>query len=192
MKLHAVPGFTALALAMTPLTGAAQQAPPATSAPAATPAPAEAEKPAARRARSAPKPSRHVFSLMAGSWSGGGTISLSSGDRERLRCRAHHSAGQGGTSLSLSIRCASDSYRFELTSNVVERRGRIFGRWSEAANGVSGTISGHASGNRVRALASSDSFTAGISVATSGNRQSVSITPRGTFISGVHISLSRR
>jgi hypothetical protein len=130
----------------------------------------------------------HPFATMAGSWSGGGTISLSGGTRERLRCRANHSYGKAGKSLAMSIRCASDSYKFDL----VDRRGRIFGRWSEAGNGVSGSISGRAAGNRISAVAKSDMFTAGISVATSGNRQSVSITLQGVYITGVHIALTRR
>jgi hypothetical protein len=136
--------------------------------------------------------SDHPFAQMAGSWSGGGTLSLSSGTRERLRCRAHHSVGKSGRSLSMSIRCASDSYRFDLTSDVVHRRGRIYGRWNEASNGVSGTVAGRAAGGRIRAVATSNSFTAGLSITTNGSRQSVSITPRETFISGVHIALRRR
>jgi hypothetical protein len=133
----------------------------------------------------------HPSALIAGNWSGGGTISLSSGTRERLRCRARHTAGKDNKSLSISIRCASDSYKFDLSSNVVDRRGQIFGRWSEASNGVSGTLSGRATGNRISAVARGDSFTAGLSMTTNGNRQSVSITPRDVFITGVHIALVR-
>jgi len=162
----------ALMLALSPQPGAAQQ-----------------QKSEAAKAK---VQSEHAFAQMAGSWSGGGTLSLSSGTRERLRCRAHHSIGQGGRSLSLSIRCASDSYRFDLTSDVVNRRGRIYGRWSESSNGVSGTIAGRAAADRIRAVATSNTFTAGLSITTHGSRQSVSITPRETFISGVHIALRRR
>jgi hypothetical protein len=174
-----------LALALSPSPSAAQEKVPAPEKPAA---PEQIERPAP-----APQPeSPHPFTVIAGSWSGGGTISLSNGTKERVRCRAHHSVGHGGKSLSLSIRCASDSYRFELTSNVVDRRGMIFGKWSEARNGVSGTISGRAVGDRIQAVAKGDTFTAGISLTTHGNRQSVSITPQGAHISGVHIALSRR
>jgi hypothetical protein len=137
-------------------------------------------------------PAELPFAAIAGSWSGGGTLSLTNGTRERLRCRARHAVGDGGRSLSLSIRCASDSYRFELSSDVVHRRGRIFGRWSESANGLSGTVSGSASSGRIRALATGGNFTAGLAITTHGSRQTVSITPRGTFIAGVHVALQRR
>jgi hypothetical protein len=140
----------------------------------------------------APKAVEHPFVAMAGSWSGGGTISLSGGTRERLRCRANHAIGKDHKSLTLNIRCASDSHRFDLSSSVVERRGQIFGRWTETSNNVSGSINGRAVGNRIQAVAQSDSFSAGLSVSTDGNRQSVSITPQGVFITGVHIALCKR
>ena len=175
----------ALLLALSPLPGAAQDKP-------AEPEKAAADKKPEAPVKTALSEGDHPFAAMAGSWSGGGTLSLSSGTRERLRCRAHHTVGQGGKSLALSIRCASDSYRFDLSSNVVNRRGRIYGRWSESSNGISGTVAGSAAPGRIRAVARSDMFTAGLSITTQGGRQSVSITPRQTFISGVHIALRKR
>lgn len=135
---------------------------------------------------------RRPFGPLAGAWSGGGTLTTSSGTRERLRCRAHYSVGQGGRSLQLGIRCAGDSYRFDLASSVVARRGRIFGRWSESSYNASGTVSGTASGDRIRAMARGNTFSAGLALTTRGNRQSVTITPRGAAITGVHLSLQRR
>jgi hypothetical protein len=135
---------------------------------------------------------RRPFGPLAGSWSGGGTLTTSSGTRERLRCRAQYSVGQGGRSLQLGIRCAGDSYRFDLASSVIARRGRIFGRWSESSRNVSGTVSGTASGDRIRALARGDTFSAGLALTTRGNRQSVTITPQGAAITSVHLSLLRR
>ena len=70
---------------------------------------------------------------MAGTWTGGGTIELTNDIKERLRCRATYNYGKANNSLALAIRCASDNYKFELTSNVVERGGQISGQWSEAA-----------------------------------------------------------
>jgi hypothetical protein len=151
-----------------------------------------AETAAKTEAQEAKRESVHPFAAMAGSWSGGGTISLQGGARERLRCRARHIVGDGDKSLGMSIRCASDTYKFELTSNVSERGGQISGSWSEASNAFSGSISGRAAGNHISAVANGDGFTAGISVTTNGNRQSVSIVPQGVYITGVQIALSRR
>ena len=133
----------------------------------------------------------HPFAAMAGNWSGGGTIDLTNDIHERLRCRAHHSYGQANNSLALNIRCASDNYKFELSSNVVERNGRISGQWSEATYKAAGTISGRLAGNRVSAVAQSDSLTTDVSVTTVGNRQTVTITPKATYVISVKIALSR-
>jgi len=141
----------------------------------------------------AAKPEKaHPFAAIAGNWSGGGTISLTNDINEKLRCRAHHSFRQNNGSLALSIRCASDNYKFELTSDVVERRGQISGQWSEAAYKASGTISGRVAGNRIVAVARSDSLTTDVSVTTNGNRQTIVITPEKTYVIKVQIALARR
>ena len=127
---------------------------------------------------------------MAGTWTGGGKIELTNDIHERLRCRASYTHSQGN-SLTLAIRCASDNYKFELTSNVVERNGQISGQWKETAYGVSGSISGRVNGGRISAVASGDSFTAALSVNTNGNRQSVTITPKATYIISVQIGMGR-
>jgi hypothetical protein len=134
----------------------------------------------------------NVFAGMAGTWSGGGSISLTNDINERLRCRAHHTFHAGNNSLVLNIRCASDNYKFELASNVVERRGRISGKWSEATYKASGTISGRVAGNHIVAVAQSDSLTTDLSVTTNGNRQTIIITPERTYVIKVQITLARR
>jgi hypothetical protein len=133
----------------------------------------------------------HPFAMMAGSWSGGGKIDLTNDIHEKLRCRATYAYNQSSSGLALAIRCASDNYKFELTSNVVERNGQISGQWSETAYGVSGSISGRVNGGRVSAVAKGDSFTAALSVNTNGNRQSVTITPQATYIINVQISMGK-
>ena len=147
-------------------------------------------EPEAQVTPAAPAPKVHPFAAMAGTWTGGGKIDLLNDIHERLRCRATYTHSQGN-SLSLSIRCASDNYKFELSSNVVERNGNISGQWSEAGYGVSGTLSGRVSGGRISAVAKGDSFNAALSVNTNGNKQSVTITPQATYIVGVQIGLSR-
>ncbi len=133
----------------------------------------------------------HPLAALAGSWSGGGLIVLTNDIQERLRCRANHTFTAASSSLALSIRCASDNYKFELTSNVVERGGQISGSWREASYKVSGAISGRVSGNRVTATARSESLTTAISVTTTGNEQQVSITPERTYLISVQIAMTR-
>ncbi|MCX7314337.1 MAG: hypothetical protein WCG92_10750 [Hyphomicrobiales bacterium] len=133
----------------------------------------------------------HPFAAIAGNWTGSGTIDLTNDIHEKLRCRATYTYGQAASSLALQIRCASDNYKVELTSNVVERGGQISGTWQETGYGVSGTISGRVAGGRITAQARGDSFNAALSVNTNGNRMSVTITPQATYVINVAIGLGR-
>jgi len=130
------------------------------------------------------------FAGMAGNWSGGGTVILDDGSTERIRCRASYAVGAGGNGLNQSLTCASDSYRFELRSNVVAERGALSGTWSETTRNVSGNLEGHGSNGNFQVVASSPGFTANIALTTRGNKQSVQIKSESVF-RGASISLSR-
>src|SRR5262245_47443665 len=132
------------------------------------------------------------FTSMSGQWSGTGTLTMSNGTEDRLRCLASYMVGQGGTSARLNIRCASDTYKFDLVSSVVDNGGNISGQWSEASRNARGTITGRSSGDRIEVVARSDVFTAALSLNTNRSRQSVTIPPQGTDVTKVSLTLSKR
>jgi hypothetical protein len=132
------------------------------------------------------------FSGLAGSWSGGGTLTLSAGSRERVQCRASYSVRSGGSDLDLSLRCAGDSYNFNFLGNARHRGGIISGSWSEATMGTSGRFIGRASIDRIRARVQGGNFTASLNITTRGNRQAISIRSPGSQFSDVSIALRRR
>jgi len=132
------------------------------------------------------------FRAMAGNWSGGGMLSMANGEQERLRCRASYNVAGAGDELRLNLRCASDSYNFDLSSDVQYRGGAISGEWTEASRNASGTISGRAAGDHIEASARGQNFSADLSLTTRGNRQTVSIQPAGTDIRAVSLALDRR
>src|SRR5438105_14435375 len=101
------------------------------------------------------------FAALTGTWAGAGTIDFSDGHTERLRCRANEAGGNGDT-LQLTLRCASDSYNLELSSDVAYRGGAITGTWSEATHNAGGSLSGTASGNRIEAAAQGQNFAANL------------------------------
>lgn len=131
------------------------------------------------------------FAALTGTWFGAGTMDFADGHSERLRCRANEAGGNGDT-LQLTLRCASDSYNLELSSDVEYRGGAITGTWSEATHNVSGPLSGRASGNRIDASARGQNFAANLALTTQGNQQMVSIRSAGSEIAGVTLALSRR
>jgi len=131
------------------------------------------------------------FTGMAGSWSGGGLVTLDDGSTERIRCRANYAVGAGGNGLNQDLVCASDSYKFNLRSNVMAEGGSLSGTWSESSRGINGTLEGHGGNGSFQVLASAAGFNANISLTTRGNRQSVVIRPESQF-RGASITLSRR
>jgi hypothetical protein len=131
------------------------------------------------------------FAGMAGAWSGGGRVDLHDGTSERIRCRASYAVGAGGDTLQQQLRCAGDSYRFEVTSSVESRAGSLSGNWSEMTRNVSGQISGRVAVGRIHAKVDAGVFTADLTVNTNGAQQSVSIVPQGTDIKIVAVTMRR-
>lgn len=133
------------------------------------------------------------FRAMAGSWAGGGVLTMANGGQERLRCRAAYDVDGGGSAMRLNLKCASDSYNFDLASDVEYRGGAISGVWTEASRNASGSLEGQASGDRVEVAARGQSFSANLSLTTRGSRQIVSIRPQqGADITEVSLELNRR
>ena len=132
------------------------------------------------------------FAGLAGHWSGSGRISLGNGTTERIRCRAQYSVSAEGNRLQQSLRCASDSYRFDLSSDVMSLGGQLSGVWNEASRNMSGMLTGSAGTGQFQVVVTSPSFSANLSLATHGDRQSVEISaPPGGQLTGVSIKLTR-
>ena len=135
-----------------------------------------------------------AFADYPGNWSGSGTITIANDNttsNERIRCRGNYTVSDASNSLNLSLRCASDSYRFDLTSNVRASGGQLTGSWSEASRGVNGTVDGrvlrrqcHRTGSRQTDMCAS------FNISTRGSRQTVAISSPGD-LRAVNISLSR-
>ena len=135
-----------------------------------------------------PAPAQH-FNQFVGNWSGSGTITVRDGSRERLRCRGRFTGG--GNALTMGLRCASDSYNFELQSNATHSNGAVSGTWAETTRGVGGNLEGNARGNAIHVRVSGI-ISALLAVSTNANQQSISIQAPGTEMSLVAISLSRK
>jgi hypothetical protein len=130
------------------------------------------------------------FAGLAGVWSGGGNVTLDDGSTERIRCRATYAVSRDGSGLNQSLACASDSYRFNLASNVSASGGSLSGTWSESNRGINGSLEGRGANGNFQVVASAPGFTAKITVSTQGNKQSVVIKSDSVF-RGAAISLSR-
>src|SRR6266700_3097975 len=102
------------------------------------------------------------FEGFDGAWSGNGTVALSDGTTERIRCKADYKVNGTGLGLKQSLRCASDSYKFDLTSDVTSQGDRISGNWSEASRNVFGNLQGTAGGGRIEVFVEANGFAANL------------------------------
>ena len=138
-------------------------------------------------------PSASPFDQLAGSWSGSGTVNLSNGRHESIKCRASYDVLEEQSKLQLNIRCASDSYNFDLRGSANYAAGAITGTWSESSRNVAGTLSGKVDGAGFQVVAKGPTFTANLNLATRGDKQSVTIKSQDAQadVQGATITLQR-
>src|SRR5260370_13849721 len=108
------------------------------------------------------------FGGFEGAWSGNGTVALSDGTTERIRCKADYKVNGNGLGLKQSLRCASDSYKFELSSDVTSQGDRISGNWSEASRNIFGNLQGTAAGRHDAGVSVASGISAHPAVRTIG------------------------
>jgi hypothetical protein len=132
------------------------------------------------------------FADLSGDWSGGGTVTLSSGSNEKLRCRATYDSQAAGNNLKLALRCASDSYNVDFRGTAINNGGNMTGNWFESTNQAAGQFFGSIKGNRIDARIEGQTFAAFFNMTTYGNRQSVSLRSPGSRVSSVTVALTRR
>jgi hypothetical protein len=132
------------------------------------------------------------FVALMGTWSGTGTISFLSGAKERIRCNATHGAGVNSDELKLELTCASDSYKFNLRSQITHRDGAISGNWFETTRATGGAITGRIAGSLINVRAEGPTFNALLAVTTKGEKQAISIQSPGSEVSDVTITLTRK
>jgi len=128
------------------------------------------------------------FAGFSGAWSGNGTVALSDGTTERIRCKADYKVDGSGLGLRQTLRCASDSYKFDLSSDVTSQGDRISGNWSEASRNINGNLQGTAGGGEIQVFVEAAGFAANLTLRTTGNRQTVQISSKGE-IRGVNITM---
>jgi len=135
------------------------------------------------------------FGGLSGAWGGNGTIQPGNGTTERIRCNADYKPrGSSGSEVDINLRCASDSYNFDLTGQfAADGSNHISGQWTERTRNIGGNAIGTARGDQIQVHVESGAFAADLSLTTRGRRQSVTInSPGGGQPMKANITLSRR
>jgi len=115
------------------------------------------------------------FAGFDGNWSGAGTVALSNGTTESIRCKADYKVNASG---------------FDLSSDVTSQGDRISGNWSEKSRNIFGNLQGTAGGGQIDVFVEASGFAANLNLRTNGNQQVVSIDSKGE-IRGVKITMKR-
>jgi hypothetical protein len=129
------------------------------------------------------------FDGLAGSWSGTGTVKLTEGGRQRIRCKSAYQLPDR-TALALRLTCASDTYKITLIGTMEYRDGAVTGSWSEETRKVEGKFSGRLNGNQM-ILNTSGVIAATLTVTTTGPRQTVLLQLQGAKVNNVSITMAR-
>jgi hypothetical protein len=131
------------------------------------------------------------LNLFGGSWTGSGKITVQNGSSERIRCRSSNGNNASGNAMSMNLRCASDSYKFELASDITSNGNNISGSWNETTRGIMGSLTGKLNGSNIQATANAVGFNASLAIRSSGGALTVLIRSPGSEISEVAISMTK-
>jgi hypothetical protein len=134
------------------------------------------------------------FADFSGSWSGTGTVRTGGNAPERIRCVANYrQRGSSQHEVDLQLRCASDSYNFDLAGQfTADEHNEITGQWTERSRNTGGTAIGRANGDRLNVHVEGAGFAADLVLVTRNRRQSITIDSQGGGqIVKASISLSR-
>ncbi len=131
-----------------------------------------------------------LFERLAGSWSGEGRVTINGGADERVRCRADYSPSSD-SQLRLSLRCASDSFNLQVSSDLERQGERISGKWTETTYGVSGDLNGNVSRDQISANVDGPGVSARLTLAVRGTAQFVTLMSQGQISSSTAVTLRR-
>jgi hypothetical protein len=130
------------------------------------------------------------FPGLVGTWSGSGVAKFDGGKKESLRCKGYYTNTGGPHNLGISIRCANASAKVELRANLVDSNGTVTGSWEERTYNQSGSVTGHASANKLN-LSISGGIAGSMLVTVGRGSHSVAVLTSGPSLKGINISMSR-
>jgi hypothetical protein len=121
------------------------------------------------------------FADFNGSWTGNGTVRAGNNAPERIRCVANYRPrGSSQREVDLQLRCASDSYNFDLVGQFsANANNEITGQWTERTRNTGGIAIGSGSGERLDVHVESAGFAAELALVTRNRRQSITIDSHG-------------
>jgi hypothetical protein len=126
---------------------------------------------------------------LSGFWSGSGSIALSNGKTERVKCNVVYKTESG--QIRQTMRCASPDYAINALADLHLKGGQVSGTWEEKTYAAKGDVSGRFGGESFALSIQGATFSAVMNLTLSSCKQSLNITPRGLEVTRVAISLAK-
>ncbi len=137
-------------------------------------------------------PAAGVFNAFGGSYRGTGRIFDVNGKSESLTCRSSNAPSQDGIAMSLSLVCASDSYRVDFHSDLYTDGQSLRGNWEEKTRSATGDVSGTIQPSQIDATATAPGFSANIIIRVEkGGRLQIGLNAQGTSINKVEVTMKK-
>jgi hypothetical protein len=129
------------------------------------------------------------FAKVTGTWNGNGTITMQDGAKERIRCRIEYKGA--GKKLDQLMRCASDSYKFNVNAAIEYAASDISGKWNATDYDLNGEVTGRVEGNQMLVRIRGSGLSVNLVVAVNGKKQDIKLISEGTKVSGMTVSLAK-
>jgi hypothetical protein len=128
---------------------------------------------------------------LSGYWTGNGSISLTNGKVERVKCNVLYKA-EGNAQIRQTMRCASADYSINSLADLrLTKTGQVSGTWEERTYAAKGDVSGRFGGDSFALSIQGANFSAAMNVSLASCKQSLNITPQGLDVTRVSISLAK-
>jgi hypothetical protein len=128
---------------------------------------------------------------MNGYWSGNGSVVLSNGNTERVKCSVVYKVTDGGAQIRQTMRCASADYKIDALADLHVKGERVSGSWEEKTYSATGAVSGRFSDNNFVLSIQGANFSAAMNVSVSDCKQNISISPQGLEVTRISIGLGK-
>jgi hypothetical protein len=128
---------------------------------------------------------------LSGYWSGSGSVTLSNGRTESVKCAVTYKVSDGGGQVRQSMRCASADYSINALAELQIKGSQVSGSWEEKTYSATGLVTGRYTGSNFVLSIEGANFTAAMNVSVSDCKQSISIAPKGLEVSKISIGLGK-
>lgn len=139
----------------------------------------------------APAAAANPIQDMDGYWSGNGSVVLSNGSTERVKCSVFYKVTEGGSAIRQSMRCASADYKIDALAELRVKGDKVSGSWEEKTYSATGAVSGRFVENSFVLSIQGANFSAAMNVSLSDCKQNISISPQGLDVTRISIGLGK-